>query len=112
MKSIPPKLYKQLRQTMLWCGPFDSHDEIKAVFVDARISPWRDSLRKADTPTKRVEAVIALLHNHYNGIEQNALALLLHVLADRLDAGTGCYNQFTALAQAVEDEVEMRRRQV
>lgn len=105
MKNIPPELYKQLRLTMLLCGPFDTHDEIKAVFVDARISPWRNLLYHAKNPTKRVESVIALLHNQYNGVGQNALALLLHVLSDRLDNGTACFNQFTELAQAIEKEI-------
>jgi hypothetical protein len=42
MSGMPSELLSRLQATLLRCGPFDSDSALRAVFVDARITPWRD----------------------------------------------------------------------
>lgn len=56
--SISPDLYHRLRTALLRCGPFNSDDTLKTVFIDERISPWRDEIPNAANPKDRVNKVV------------------------------------------------------
>ena len=99
MAGITSELHQQIRTVLLDCGPFDDNSQIRDLFTDSRISPWRFSLPSRDNIIARVEAYIAFLaskHRADNG--QNALVLLLRVLSDRLDEGSDCPHRLTAVA--------------
>ena len=99
MSGIPPDLHQQIRTVLLDCGPFDDNSQIRDLFTDARISPWRFSLPGRDNVIARVEAFIAFLAGKHRADDgQNALVLLLCVLSERLDAGSDCPHRLTAVA--------------
>ena len=99
MSGIPSDLHQQIRAVLLDCGPFDDNNQIRALFADARISPWRFSLPNRENIITRVEANIAFLAGKYRADDgQNALVLLLRVLSERLDEGDGCASRLTAVA--------------
>ncbi|MBN2393688.1 MAG: protein kinase [Anaerolineae bacterium] len=100
--GIPPDLYDHLLDTLLACGPFASNRELRTVFVEARLHPWRDALPEADNARNRARAIIDLLYNQYNDKHENALGLLLYVLAGQKDATDACYLHLTALAREIE----------
>lgn len=106
MTNISPSLYDQVRSTLLRCGPFDSSANLGALFVDARISPWRYALPDA-APSRlvRVETVINALSEQFTDSGENALVLLVHVLRDRTSPGDACYGQLGALADALAREL-------
>lgn len=96
--GISPQLYQQLRQVLLNCDLFTTDKELIAMFVDARLTPWRNRLPTANNPTERVEGVITLLYNQHDQIGQNALVLLLQVLSERVDSGDACHQHLVDLA--------------
>ncbi len=101
MKGLPGDLYGRLQAALLRCGPFDSDRELRPLFVDARLSAWRDLLPEADNRVKRVQAVINQLSQRENLAGENALVLLLCVIAENTPPGDACRGQMTALAQEV-----------
>ena len=91
--TIIPGLYSRLRTVLARCGPFTSDKELKALFVDARISGWRGKLREADSSDVRVSLLIDSLCGCYNNAQENALVLFLHVLVDQTDMKDECYHR-------------------
>ncbi|MBN2393976.1 MAG: SIR2 family protein [Anaerolineae bacterium] len=96
--GISPQLYDKLQTILLRCGPFRSDNALSPLFVDSRISQWRDMLPSRDNPAERVQAVIEKLSERSNAQGENALVLLLRVLRDRTSPGDACYGQLDALA--------------
>ena len=96
--DISPELYRRLQTTLLRCGPFRSDNALSPLFVDSRISQWRDLLPARDNPQERVEAVMEKLLERHNAPGDNALVLLLRVLRDRTSDGDACHAQLDALA--------------
>ncbi len=107
---IAPQLYARLRAELLQCGPFDDAAALANIFVDARISRWRDRL--PDTARDRRERVEAVIKRFYSmggeRSEDNALVLLLRVLSDRVETGDVCRRMLTELAFELEQEVKRR----
>ena len=103
MAGIPRELNLKLRETLLDCGPFDDDGQLRAVFADERLRPWRYSLPQAHSQTGRVDTTIDFLHTKRRSDSQaNALVLLLQVLAERANAGDACHPRLKSLAQALE----------
>lgn len=107
--GLAPALYRRLHTTLLRCGPFRSDVDLRPLFVDSRISPWRDHVPSRDTPSARVAAVIDALLGRANADGEPALALLVRVLRDRTPPGDACHDQLDALANDVSDALIERR---
>ncbi|MBN2004573.1 MAG: sigma-54-dependent Fis family transcriptional regulator [Anaerolineae bacterium] len=105
--SLAPDLNGRLQETLIGCGPFDSDQELRTLFVDTRIAPWREQLPQASTPIGRARAIIDFLHNQFNSRQENALVLLLRVLCDQTKAENACHRQ---LAQLAEELAAAKRR--
>jgi hypothetical protein len=101
-KGIPVELASKLRSALLRCGPFFSDNELKAVFVDSRISVWRDRLPQMTSPTSRVDATIDFLSSRYTNNRENALVLFLIVLSDRISLGDSCHHELRSLASDLQ----------
>ncbi len=102
MKGLPPDLNQQLRQTLFRCGPFDSNEALRRVFVDARVRPWAGLAAEADTRQDRIDNIIALLYEQKaSQTQENALALFLLVLSERRQPGDACRQELAALARQV-----------
>ncbi len=101
-EGIPPSLYNELRIVLLQCGPFDTDANLRAIFADARISPWRNELPKCNNATERVEGVIDMLYNKYNKDKENALVLLLYALVDRVQSRDACRDRLSEVVHKIE----------
>ncbi len=103
-EALPSELEQRLRAAILRCGPFDSDSSLRAVFIDARIAAWREEIPD-NTPSRgrRVAAFIESLLNQSDNNGNNALALVLHVLADRTPPGDSCHRELAEVANAVQN---------
>ena len=98
MPAIPPELTHRLHETLARCNALESDRMLRAVFVDTRLAPWRDRVPE-NTPDRatRVNLLIAALCD-----KTNALALLLHVLAEDAHTGDALHGELLDLAQTLE----------
>jgi hypothetical protein len=104
-RGIPPELYSRLRGTLLRCDEFSGDDQLRAVFVNGRIVQWRDRLPEASSREVRVMLVIDyLFERSRRDTEENALVLLLRVLADPIDHADARRQRLLDLASALERE--------
>ena len=101
MPAIPYELIQRLYETLLRCGPFDSDHTLRPLFVDARLSAWRDLLPEASSRVERARAIVDALSERENPSGENALVLLLNVLAENTPSGDACRGQLAALAKEV-----------
>ncbi|HOT93417.1 MAG TPA: hypothetical protein PLJ78_14095 [Anaerolineae bacterium] len=97
LTSIPPELSNLLRETLSRCGPFSTDRELQAVFVDSRISPWRENVPQASSRAERVEVLINFLCDKHDARGENALILFLSVLKDRAHPGDACHQRLMNL---------------
>ncbi len=108
--DLPPQLYNRLQSTLLKCGPFDSEVELRAMFVDARISPWRDAFPEMRNRVSRVNVLIDELLHRYATTGENALLLFLQVLNEQASAGDACHNDIATLATELEHTLRGQRK--
>lgn len=104
--GITAELYKELVTSLLNCGPFASNSELRSIFVDSRLSPWRSRLPEASTAQSRVMVTIALLVDTYNVQGDNALVLLLEVLVDATSPSDVCHRNLATLADKLRSRLE------
>lgn len=97
--DLPPQLNDRLQRALLRCGPFDSDVDLRAMFVDTRISPWRDAFPEVRSRRSRVSVLIDELLHHYTPARENALVLFLHVLREKASPGDACHQDLTMLTE-------------
>lgn len=107
MSGIPGDLYRRVQAALLRCGPFDSDRALRPLFVDARLSAWSDLLPEASSRVDRARAFINALSERENPIGENALVLLLRVLAENTPDDDACRGQLTLLAGEVADTLRV-----
>lgn len=98
MQGISHKLLQELKQALLDCGPIASDTALRSLFLDERLYPWRNSLPSADSPQRRVDALLDHLHNRKNADNEKAIVLLLHVLAELTHEKDQCRGRLLELA--------------
>jgi len=100
MTSIKADLYQRLQETLLNSGAFENDPQLKAIFVDSRISPWLNQVPQATNPQARVQAVIEWLSGQARqDTAENGLVLLLQVLSDHKDQQDKLRHDLRDLAQ-------------
>ncbi|MBA3531415.1 MAG: toll/interleukin-1 receptor domain-containing protein, partial [Ardenticatenales bacterium] len=99
--EISPELNKRLREVLLRCGPLDDSSELRGLFVEARLAPWRNRVPEAKSAQGRVTALIEALHDQENERGENALLLFVQVLGDTMEPGTACRRDLAALARTL-----------
>ena len=95
-------IYSKIRAILLRCSEFNTDLELRSIFVDTRISQWRDIIPGANSRMSRVLAVIYELHNRYNAHQTNALVLLLRVLSELNSENDGLHQELFAIANEFE----------
>jgi len=97
--GLPPALNERLRLTLSQSPYLASGAALHTLFVDARLTPWRDHIPD-NTPsrTARVNGLIHTLYAKTNTAGENALVLFLHVLADHTDPDDALHPQLLSLA--------------
>lgn len=108
--EIPSGICTRLRHTLLTCGSIDTDRELKDIFIDTRISPWRNKLPQANNVERRVNAIISFLLSQYNDINENALVLFLRVLNDLSPIGTACRRDLAELVYELERLPSVERK--
>ncbi|MBN2393754.1 MAG: hypothetical protein JXR84_23680 [Anaerolineae bacterium] len=101
MNGIPGDLYGRVQSALLRCGPFDSDRTLRPLFVDARLSAWRDLLPEAGSRVDRARAIVDALSERENPNGDNALVLLLRVIAENTPPDDACRGHLAALAAEV-----------
>ncbi|MBN1876709.1 MAG: AAA-like domain-containing protein [Anaerolineae bacterium] len=102
MHELSPDLRHRIRAALLRCGAFDSDDVVRSLFLDARLSLWRNDVPAAPTPNRRVDALLDALRERRNDSDDPAYVLLLRVLAEQCPVGDACRQELSALAGEVE----------
>jgi serine/threonine-protein kinase len=103
--GIPSDLYARLFDALLTCGPVNTDRDLRAMFVDASLRPWRNMLFESDSPESRSRNTIDLLYEQQNSVGENALVLFLRVLAKQKSASDSCYQKLLDLAVELESVV-------
>ena len=101
MAGLSSSLLKQLRETLLDCGPFGSDTALAGVFVDERIAPWRNQISEAHNGKDRVDLFVSDFHSRRNRAGRSVLALFLQVLHDRAIEEDDCHRRLNDLAVRV-----------
>ena len=106
--GIDDALLSDLHAALLLCPPFTSDADLRTLFADKRIYPWRDDLPQTNTPAARVRAVVDYLHNRYTTTGDNALVLFLHVLAEHAPHEDALHTELRTLAADLERALTAR----
>lgn len=103
MPAIPTALTQRLRDTLARCSALESDRALRAVFVDARLAPWINRVPE-NTPDRatRVNVLIATLCDQTAVNGDNALVLLLWVLAEQTPAGDALHDELARLAAELQ----------
>lgn len=100
LSKLPHKDLQSLYGTLARCGSFDNNASLKPLFIDERLSAWREKVPDtARNKDERIRAVVAELIRQYDDEGQNGVVLLLQVLASRIKEGDSCLEELTTLAK-------------
>lgn len=105
--GIPSALYHRLCQVLPDCGKFfDDDQQLKAVFTNERIAPWRQDVPQSSDSVSRVHALINFLYpKRRSDTQENALVLFLRVLSGEIDSGDANHKQLADLASELEQSI-------
>lgn len=102
VRGVPENLFPSLRQTLLQCVEFLEPLQLRAVLSNTLLTPWQHSLPVANNPSAQVDLTINHLADQYRANGENALVLLLRVLATRYDSSVDIHGQLLNLAERLE----------
>jgi len=103
--GIPPDLYRRLQQTLARSEALATDRTLRALFVDNRLSPWRNQLPQADSVKSRVQLVVDFLYTRERKeTGDNALVLLLQALRDRSDPADAIHGTLEELAEELAQQ--------
>jgi hypothetical protein len=104
MAGIPSQLHKRLRNVLLECEQFESDRNLKSIFTNGSLRPWRFSLPQADSLNSRVDYLIAfLVDKHRSDTRENALVLFVRLLSEQIDEADELHQKLKDLAAELED---------
>jgi len=95
--GIPSGLLNQIKYVLTRCEPFSSDRDLRAVFVDERLSRWQTALPEARSVDERVKSTIDYLNDKFHS-QQNALVLLLQTLSDSFHTYDNLHQRLRSLA--------------
>lgn len=97
MTGLPNELYQRCRTTLLRCDEFESHLSLCAVFVTDELRPFRDRLPAATNKSKRVDACLDFLLDHYVSDGRPVLPIFMAALRGRYSPGDALYGELNTL---------------
>ncbi|GET39958.1 hypothetical protein [Microseira wollei] len=100
MSGIPPEIYDRLYEALLDCDQFDDAGTLRKFFKgNAPLNPWRNHWQQG-SPSKLVEEAIGYLcDKHRDDTKENALVILVRLLANRIDSADSRHQILDKLAQ-------------
>jgi hypothetical protein len=98
--GIPSEIYGKLRNSLSDCEQFDSVQQLRNFFrVNASLTPWRDHWQ-AGSPSELVDDAIGYLNNKYRSdTNENALVILVRLLAESIDPTDSRHQTLVDIAQ-------------
>ncbi|HOT93325.1 MAG TPA: SUMF1/EgtB/PvdO family nonheme iron enzyme [Anaerolineae bacterium] len=109
--GLPSQLYNRLRHVLPDSESFGSEQAIHAIFIDARLSRWRDQLPEARTRLERFQVIVDFLYRQHTDAQENALGLFLRVLGEQLDSKDARQRQLFELADQIEQAEQQARKE-
>lgn len=100
--GIPANILNRLRDSLQNYKQFESNADLRAVFADDRIAPWRNELPQPADQGSRIDQTIDLLWQRENIQRENGLILFLYVLSEATDNRDIRKQRLTKLAQDLE----------
>ncbi|MBN2002970.1 MAG: hypothetical protein JXA21_06405 [Anaerolineae bacterium] len=102
MPAIPSDLINRLRSVLGCCDGLANDRVLRAIFIDARIKQWRNYVpENTQNRAERVTRVITTFCRLGGGGNENALVLLLRVLAESAPSGDMNRDMLFKLADAL-----------
>ena len=103
MPAIPSAPTQRLRDTRAQHPVLDSDRTMRALFVDERLAPWINHVPE-NTPNRatRVDLLIAAFCDQNSANGDNALVLLLCVLAENTPGGDALHGELARLAAELQ----------
>ncbi len=102
MTGIPSDTLHELRRTLLECEEyFGSNANLRGLFSDKAIAPFRAGLPERDSLMARVDATIAHLVNKKRADGRSALTLFLHSLSQKYDSADQRHTALQALVNSL-----------
>jgi len=97
--TISADLIQRLRDVLTRCSALDSDRALRAVFVDERLASWINRVPE-NTPDRatRVALLVTAFCDKTNAQGDNALILLLRVLAEQISPDDALHNDLNQLA--------------
>jgi len=100
-------LMRSMRKTLEKCPQFRDNAQLKAVFNNELLAPWRGYVREADNEIGRVNLVIDLLREEKHAeTRMNVLFLFLLVLRDDTPPENDRYRQLDNLARDFNNSLQ------
>jgi len=104
--DMSTSLYGGLQLALSKCGAFASEGDLRSVFCDPRLREWADALSQFDNRASRIRDVINFLYiRSYGATQENALVLLLRVLAEEFAVDDAHRQELDSLAGHLEAEI-------
>jgi hypothetical protein len=105
MQGISELLYIQIRQALLDCDEISDPAQLRAILRTSRLRPFANSIKVANNPGTQVDYIIGDLAERQLTTGENALILLLEMLANRYDLDDTRHNLLLRLVTASKLEV-------
>lgn len=105
--SLPSDLYRQIKSILIASGQFDTDSHVMHLFVDTRLTPWRNRLPTSNNLDARVASVITLLDNQFDSHGEPALLSLIMVLLDRVHPGDSHHKRLDDLREVLSHRLSL-----
>ncbi|WP_341731820.1 serine protease [Microcoleus sp. EPA2] len=100
MSGIPSEIYDRLYEALLDCDQFDDAGTLRKFFKgNAPLNPWRNYWQQGSPSNLVQEAIGYLCDKHRDDTKENALVILVRLLANRIDSADSRHQILNKLAQ-------------
>jgi len=103
MPGLPQPLYRQIRQALLACDEINDPAQLRSILRTSVLSPFANSFRAANNPNTQVDYLIGDLAERRLTSGENALVLLLELLANHYDRADARHDELVSLAAALQN---------
>lgn len=104
--ALSQELYNQCRTTLLKCDELNSGTSLRAVFATVELSPFRDSLREADSKNDRVDYCLEHLPNQRLSDGRSVFTLFIEQLLNSRYEGDALRDELEGLLSRIRPSLE------
>ena len=103
--GIPSNLLGKIRKTISDCAPIDSDQDLRALFVEDTLRPWKDRLPEVNSRQLRVDHLVNFLWDQRDDDGERILIHFLRTLHQRAPANTQCARELATLLELLGTEI-------